>query len=85
MYEWSLYLARELAFLLLAALGGVQIGQRFHHGQHDVARFAVAGLAVVPHAVDVLPGDDRLAACSRGCTRSLRRSTMSAISSLTSR
>ena len=55
-----LVLGGELAFLLLAALGGVEIGQRLHHGQHDVARFAVAGLAVVPHAVDVLPDDDRL-------------------------
>ena len=55
-----LVLGGELAFLLLAALGGVEIGQRLHDGQHHVARLAVAGLAVVPHAVDVLPDDDRL-------------------------
>ena len=53
-------LGGELAVLLLAAFRGIQVGKRLHHRQHHVARFTIARIAVVPHAVDMLPRHDRL-------------------------
>ena len=53
-------LGPELARLLLAAIGHVEIREHLHHGEHHVARLAIGRPAVVPDAVDQLPRHHRL-------------------------
>ena len=47
------------ALLAFDALLGIQPGDGLHHGQHGVARLAIAGLGLVPHAVDLIAHSDR--------------------------
>ena len=48
----------EVSMLLFTALGHIEVGQRFDDGEHRVTRLAVAGVAVVPHSVDLVPNID---------------------------